>query len=48
MIGTVGLLLLAKQQGKIPTIRPLLDALRSQQFRLSQKVYELVLKQASE
>lgn len=48
MIGTVGLLLLAKQQGKISTIRPLLDALRSQQFRLSHKVYELVLKQANE
>lgn len=48
MIGTVGLLLLAKQQGKISTIRPLLDSLRSQQFRLSQKVYELVLKQANE
>ncbi len=48
MIGTVGLLLLAKQQGKIPAVRPLLDALRSHQFRLSQKVYELVLKQTNE
>lgn len=48
MIGTVGLLLLAKQQGKISMIRPLLDALRSQQFHLSQKVYEMMLKQANE
>jgi predicted nucleic acid-binding protein len=48
MIGTVGLLLLAKQQGKIATIRPLLDSLRHQQFRLSQKVYESVLKQVNE
>lgn len=48
LIGTVGLLLLAKQQGKITGVRPLLDALRSQQFRLSQTVYDLVLKQAQE
>lgn len=48
MIGTVGLLLLAKQQGKIPAVRPQLDALRSHQFRLSHKVYALVLTQANE
>ena len=48
LIGTVGLLLLAKQQGKIPAIRPLLDSLRHQQFRLSQTVYDAVLKQANE
>ncbi len=48
LIGTIGLLLLAKQQGKIPEIRSELDALRRHQFRLSQKVYDLVLKQANE
>ena len=48
MIGTVGLLLLAKQQGKILAIRPLLDALRDRQFRLSPKVYDWVLQQANE
>lgn len=48
LIGTVGLLLLAKQQGKIPALRPCLDSLRRQQFRLSQTVYEAVLKQANE
>lgn len=48
MIGTVGLLLLAKQQGKLLTIRPLLDALRDQQFHLSPKVYDWVLQQANE
>lgn len=48
MIGTVGLLLLAKQQGKIGAVRPFLDELRSHQFHLSQKVYDAVLKQANE
>jgi predicted nucleic acid-binding protein len=48
MIGTVGLLLLAKEQGKLPAVRPQLDALRSHQFRLSQKVYESVIRQANE
>lgn len=48
LIGTIGLLLLAKQQGKIPEIRSELDALRRHQFRLSQRVYDSVLKQAHE
>lgn len=48
IIGTVGLLLLAKRQGKIAAVRPQLDALQSHQFRLSQRVYDSVLKQANE
>lgn len=47
-IGTVGLLLLAKQRGIVPQLRPLLDSLRAQQFRLSDEVYEAVLEQAGE
>lgn len=47
-IGTVGLLLLAKQRGCISQLRPLLDALRAQRFRLSDRVYQAVLRQANE
>ncbi len=47
-IGTVGLLLLAKQKGVVPQIRPLLDELRAQQFRLSDRVYQAVLERAGE
>jgi predicted nucleic acid-binding protein len=47
-IGTVGLLVLAKQQGYIAEVRPLLDALTSQNFYLSQRIYQAVLKQAEE
>ena len=47
-IGTVGLLLLAKQQGHITEVRPLLNALMMQNFHLSQRIYQAVLKQARE
>jgi predicted nucleic acid-binding protein len=47
-IGTIGLLLLAKRQGHIAEIRPLLDDLRSRQFHLSDRVYNAVLHQAGE
>lgn len=47
-IGTVGLLLLAKQRGYVPHVRPLLDELRAQQFRLSDRVYQATLEQAGE
>lgn len=43
-----GLLLYAKRQAKIVAVRPLLEALRIQQFRLSDKVYKAVLDQAGE
>ncbi|VAW37668.1 hypothetical protein MNBD_CHLOROFLEXI01-2632 [hydrothermal vent metagenome] len=48
VIGTVGLLLLLKEQGKISRIRPLLDKLRSLNFRLSERVYNQVISQANE
>ena len=47
-IGTVGLLLLAKQRGYVPHVRSLLDELRAQQFRLSDRVYQAILEQAGE
>lgn len=47
-IGTVGLLLLAKQRGYVSAIKPLLDTLRSRKFHLSDRVYQGVLRQAGE
>jgi predicted nucleic acid-binding protein len=47
-IGTVGLLLLAKQLGKLAFLRPVLDELRANQFYISQKVYQAVLEEAGE
>lgn len=47
-IGTVGILLKAKQVGLLQTIRPDLEKLRSQGFSLSQAVFDAVLKQANE
>ncbi|MBN1886733.1 MAG: DUF3368 domain-containing protein [Thermoflexales bacterium] len=47
-IGTVGLLLLAKRRGLVPQIRPLIDELRAKKFRLSEKVYQAVLRRADE
>jgi hypothetical protein len=48
IIGTAGLLLLLKEQGKITEVRPLLDRLRSLDFRLSDRVYDQVLSRAGE
>lgn len=48
IIGTVGLLLVFKQMGLVDAVRPLLDQLRSQRFRLSDTVYQAVLKRAGE
>ncbi|MBI4491763.1 MAG: DUF3368 domain-containing protein [Chloroflexi bacterium] len=46
--GTVGLILLAKRRGRIPAVRPLLDALIGQRFRISPALYRDVLRQAGE
>ncbi|MEM7129149.1 MAG: DUF3368 domain-containing protein [Chloroflexota bacterium] len=48
IIGTAGLLLLLKEQGKIAQIRPFLDKLRMLNFRLSDNVYHQVISQAGE
>lgn len=47
-IGTLGLLLKAKQAGFLPTLRPELEQLRQQGFSISQAVIDAVLKQAQE
>jgi predicted nucleic acid-binding protein len=47
-ISTVGLLLLAKRRGRIGTVRPLLDQLRRESFRMSTGLYERALRYAGE
>jgi uncharacterized protein len=47
-IGTVGILLKAKQMGLLPHIRPDLERLRQQGFSISQRVIDAVLQQAGE
>jgi predicted nucleic acid-binding protein len=47
-IGTVGILLKAKQEGLLPSIRPELEILRHLGFSLSQMVVDAVLQQAEE
>ena len=47
-IGTVGILLKAKQVGLLPALRPHLEQLHQQGFRLSQTVIDAVLQQAGE
>ncbi|MGI8553662.1 MAG: DUF3368 domain-containing protein [Dehalococcoidia bacterium] len=48
MTGIVGLLLLAKRQQRILVVRPLLEELLRQHFRLSRTLYQDILLQAGE
>ncbi|MSP11811.1 MAG: DUF3368 domain-containing protein [Chloroflexi bacterium] len=48
VIGTAGLLLLLKEQGKISPVRPLLDRLRSLNFRLGNRVYDQLVSRDGE
>ncbi|HEY0602678.1 MAG TPA: DUF3368 domain-containing protein [Herpetosiphonaceae bacterium] len=48
VIGTVGVLLLAKRAQLLSAIRPSLDALLLHDFRISQRLYEQVLIDADE
>jgi len=48
VVGTAGVLFTAKQKGLLPAVRPSLDALRDQGFRLRQDVYEQLLSAAGE
>lgn len=48
IIGTIGLLLLAKEQGLIPAVKPLLDALVAAKLRIHPTLYQEVLKRAGE
>lgn len=47
-IRTVGLVVLAKDRGYISHVKPILDALRAETFRMSQQLYEEALRAASE
>lgn len=48
IIGTAGLLVAAKDHGLLPQVKPLLDNLQTHDFRLSEQVYQTILKQAGE
>jgi predicted nucleic acid-binding protein len=48
VIGTAGILLVAKERGLIGNVRSHLDALLARRFFLSTQVYELVLRKAGE
>lgn len=46
--GTLGVLLMAKEAGLIPAVRPLLDGLIETPFRMSEDLYQKVLYMAGE
>ena len=48
VVGVMGVLLQAKTKGKIPSIRPLIERLLENDYRLSARVIQLVLKRAEE
>ncbi|MFB2981425.1 DUF3368 domain-containing protein [Microseira sp. BLCC-F43] len=48
VVGTVGILLLAKQQGLIPNVKEVLDDLIANGKRISQQLYQQVLNSAKE
>jgi predicted nucleic acid-binding protein len=48
VIGTTGILLRAKQQGIIPKIKPILDALTSANFRISAAIIRKAIQLAGE
>jgi predicted nucleic acid-binding protein len=47
-IGTIGILLSAKQNGLITSVKPLLDTLVYNSFRISDTLYQQVLERAGE
>lgn len=46
--GTFGLILKAKNIGVINEVKPILDAIKQTDFRFSEKLFQLVLKEAGE
>jgi predicted nucleic acid-binding protein len=46
--GTFGLILKAKQLGLISSVKPILDKIKSTNFRFNEKLFETVLEQAGE
>jgi predicted nucleic acid-binding protein len=47
-IGTLGLLRIAKKEGRIEKVKPFIDVLVEKGYRISNKIYEEVLKKESE
>jgi predicted nucleic acid-binding protein len=48
VVGTLGILLLAKRHGLVPSVRPLVDAIVAQGFRVDADLYQAVLRLAGE
>lgn len=48
VIGTAGVLVLAKERELIPAVRPCLDALIENRFFLTRAIYDLILKRVGE
>ena len=48
VIGTVGVLIVAKTRGIIPNVRDILDALRKHGMRISPRLYQQILTAAGE
>jgi predicted nucleic acid-binding protein len=46
--GTFGLILRAKQIGLIETVKPILEKIKSTNFRFNDKLFEKVMEQAGE
>jgi predicted nucleic acid-binding protein len=46
--GTLGVMVKAKLQGEIPSIKPLLEKMHGRNFHLSPELEEMVLQQANE
>lgn len=47
-IGTLGILLMAKNRGFVPVLKPLLDELHRVGFHMSEELYQMVLQSAGE
>jgi len=48
VMGTLGMLLKAKQRGVIPLIKPYIDRIQETDFRISQEIIDYVIEQAGE
>jgi predicted nucleic acid-binding protein len=48
VVGLLGLLVMAKQRGLLAAVRPLLDAMRSSGFFVSDDLYTIILRQGAE
>jgi len=48
VIGTLGVLLQAKEKGLIKAIKPFLELISQTDFRISEELYQTILKKASE